>query len=444
MGKLAQLRLKGTPSKKQLEFFGATSRFVAYGGARGGGKSWALRRKLVLMCIKWEGISALLVRRSYPELRENHIRPLQSELSGIAKYNETQKTFTFPNGSRIRLGYLESESDVLRYQGAEFDIIALDEATQLTEYQFQTLKACLRGTNGLPKRMYITCNPGGVGHGWVKRLFIDRDYRAGEKSEDYSFIQALVFDNDELMKQNPDYLSQLESLPEELRRAWLFGRWDVFAGQFFPEFDSDVHVTEKPVPDGSIRYVAMDYGLDMFAAVFVAVDKNGEAYVYDELCEKNLIVSEAAQRLRKRADGQAICAYIAPKDLWSRQKDTGKSISELFCENGVPLTKVGAGRAEGWLALKEWLKVSVDADKNKHSAMTISRACADLIAYLPRLMYDPKNPNDCSTEPHEITHVTDALRYFAVFRNSVPHETAPRHSEKLASKLQKKHRLIYG
>lgn len=421
MGKLKNKPfLSGTPNEKQKEFFLKDTRFVAYGGARGGGKSWALRRKLVLLCLKWKGLSALLVRRSFPELRENHIRPLSAELFGIAKYNESQKTFTFPNGSRIRLGYLESEKDVQRYQGAEFDVIALDEATQLTEYQFQTLKACIRGTNGLPKRMYLTCNPGGVGHGWVKRLFIDREYRAGENPSDYSFIQALVYDNGELLEKNPEYLDQLKSLPHELREAWLYGKWDVFAGQFFSEFDTDVHVSEKSVPDGCIRYAAMDYGLDMLAVVFVAVDKDGNAYVYDELCREGLIVSEAAKAILEKASGQGISCYIAPSDLWSRQKDTGKSISELFGENGVPLTKLKSGRVEGWLALKEWLKAECGDDGVRRSRMTISRACRDLISYLPRLMHDEKDPNDCKTTPHEITHITDALRYFAAYRSSVP------------------------
>ncbi len=438
MGKLS---LRGTPSEKQKEFFEATARFVAYGGARGGGKSWALRRKLVLMCVKHTGLSCLLVRRSYPELRENHIRPLSAELAGVARYNESQKTFFFPNGSRIRLGYLENENDVQRYQGAEFDIIALDEATQLTEYQFQTLKACMRGTNGLPKRMYITCNPGGVGHGWVKRLFIDRDYRSSENAEDYSFIQALVYDNAVLLKKDPEYLSQLESLPPELREAWLCGRWDVFSGQFFSEFDQSIHVEERVLPENCIRYAAMDYGLDMLAVVFVALDSDGRAYVYDELCEKNLIVSEAASRILEKVGNDRIASYIAPSDLWSRQKDSGKSISELFSENGIELTKISAGRVEGWLALKEWLKVRSESGE-KYSLLTISRRCKDLIAFLPRLMYDTKNTSDCSTKPHEITHITDALRYFAASRVALPQKQIQKKPEKLASKLTKYRRII--
>ena len=184
---MRKLTLKGKPQERQKLFFDAKEKYVAYGGARGGGKSWALRRKMILMCLKYPGLSVLILRRTYAELRENHIRPLCAELAGTAVYTETRKTFEFPNGSRIRMGYCDSEADVNQYQGQEFDVIALDEATQLTEYQFQTLKGALRGANPYPKRMYLTCNPGGVGHGWVKRLFIDREYREGEDPKDYCF-----------------------------------------------------------------------------------------------------------------------------------------------------------------------------------------------------------------------------------------------------------------
>ena len=247
-----------------MEFFLSHAKYIAYGGARGGGKSWALRRKLVLMCLRYPGLSVLLVRRTYGELLSNHVRVLLSELDGLAVYSDSRKCFEFFNGSLLRLGYLDNENDTTRYQGTEYDIIAIDEATQLTEYQFQTLKATVRGTNGYPKRMYLTCNPGGVGHGWVKRLFIDRDYRTGENGRDYAFIRADVYDNPALLKADPGYLEQLKSLPQGLREAWLDGSWGGFEGQFFPEFDWEVHTIPDFVPEEPMRRVcSIDYGLDM-------------------------------------------------------------------------------------------------------------------------------------------------------------------------------------
>ena len=215
------------PNPRQKEFLLAQSRFVAYGGARGGGKSWAVRQKAKLAALYYPGIRMLLLRRSYPELRENHILPLQSELKGIARWKEGEKSFVFPGGSRLKFGYCDNDGDVLRYQGQEYDLIFMDEATQFTEYQFGVLTACLRGANNFPKRMYLTCNPGGVGHQWVKRLFVDRQYKPAENPADYTFIPARVYDNKVLMKRDPGYAAMLEQLEPDLKRAWLEGDWDL-------------------------------------------------------------------------------------------------------------------------------------------------------------------------------------------------------------------------
>ncbi len=406
-----------------MEFFMARAKYIAYGGARGGGKSWALRRKIVLMCLRFPGLSVLLVRRTYGELLSNHVRVLLSELSGLAEYTDSRKCFEFYNGSVLRLGYLDNENDTARYQGTEYDIIAIDEATQLTEYQFQTLKATLRGTNGYPKRMYLTCNPGGVGHGWVKRLFVDKEYREGEKAEDYAFIRASVYDNPALLEADPGYLEQLQSLPKGLRDAWLDGSWGGFEGQFFPEFDYEVHtLADFAVKDSMRKVCAIDYGLDMLAALFLALDGNGEAYVYDEIYKSGLVVSEAASLIRSKAAG--VDTFIAPSDLWSRQKDSGKSMAELFGENGVYLTKLASERIQGWSCLKEWLKTERQPDGSLHTHLHILRRCTNLIRCLPLLLYDRAHPGDAATKPHEITHAPDALRYFAASRLGKP-QTLP-------------------
>ena len=434
--------LKGSPLPKQKTFFDAKTKYVAYGGARGGGKSWALRRKLVLMCLKYPNFSALLVRRTYPELRENHIRPLQNELFGLAKYTESRKCFDFPNGSFLKMGYCADEQDVLQYQGQEYDVIALDEATQFTEYQFETLKGALRGANDYPKRIYLTCNPGGVGHAWVKRLFIDRDYRSGEKKEDYTFIPAKVFDNRILLKYNPDYLEQLKSLPPGLRDAWLNGKWDDFEGQYFSEFDYDLHTVPPYSLEGisCTKYCAIDYGLDMLAALFIAVFPNGEAVVYDEVTKPNQIVSDAAKLILEKSSG--VSQFIAPSDLWSRQKDSGKSIAELFGENGVWLTKINTGRIEGWLCLKEWLKPNRTEDGMVAAKLRIMRSCPDLIRCMPLLMHDKIRAGDVSTTPHSITHAPDALRYFAVTRPVTPRLPALKDAERLSEKIKKRQKAI--
>lgn len=404
-------------SDKQKAFFEARTRFVAYGGARGGGKSWSVRQKAVLMAFTYPGIRMLILRRTFPELRENHILPLMAELHGIAKYKETEKAFLFPGGSRLRFGYCDREADVLQYQGQEYDVIFMDEATQFTEFQYQTLTACLRGANSFPKRFYLTCNPGGVGHHWVKRLFVDRDYKQDEQPEDYTFIRASVYDNKVLVENDPGYVRMLRNLPEDVRRAWLEGDWNVFQGQYFSEFREELHVVAPfPLPGWWRRYVTLDYGLDMLAAYWIAVDNFGRAYVYREVFEPNLIISAAAERLLLANADDRPEAWYAPPDLWNRRQDTGRSVADIFAEQGIALIRAKNDRAQGWLDMKEWLKPVRDETGAESARLRIFRGCKNLIKSIPALQASDKNPNDCATEPHEYTHGPDAIRYFVAGR----------------------------
>jgi phage terminase large subunit len=166
--------------------------------------------------------------------------------------------------------------------------------------------------------------------------------------------------------------------------------------------------------------------------VFVAVSADGKAYVYDDVQQSGLVVSEAAKRILEKSEGVEM--FIAPSDLWSRQKDSGKSIAELFGENGVYLTKLVSDRVSGWMCLREYLKVETDKDGNKTSRLRIMRNCTNLIRCLPLLLHDKTRSGDASTSPHAITHAPDALRYFAVSRQNV----APLHAGKSKIKLSRK------
>ncbi len=405
------------PNPKQEEFFLANSRFVAYGGARGGGKSWAVRVKSSLLALNYPGCKILLIRRTLPELKENQIRPLMLLLNNIAVYKETDHTFTFANGSIIKAGYCDREDDVLQYQGQEYDFIFVDEATQITEYQFMWLSSCLRGVNDFPKRCYLTCNPGGVGHSWVKRLFIDREYRGAEKPEEYTFIHAKASDNGILKEKDPGYLAWLDSLPDGQREAWRDGNWDAFIGQYFSEFSRDIHVCEPfAIPEHWRRYVSMDYGLDMCAVLWIAVSPDNRSYVYKELHKPNLPVSEAASEIVYMNNGDTIYEFLAPPDLWSRQRETGRTTAEIFSESGIYLAKTSNNRVAGWLAVKEQLKPIRDEEGKQTAKLQIFKNCTNLIKFLPQLCYDDRNPSDCKTEPHNITHAPDALRGFCVYR----------------------------
>lgn len=398
---------------RQLEFFKARGRHICYGGARGGGKSWAARMKAVGLCSKYPGLRCLLMRRTFPELLENHVRPLQAMLAGVAQYKATENAFLFPNGSLLKMGYCATEADVYQYQGQEWDVIVLEEATHFTETQMQFLTTCNRSTRtDFNARMYYTCNPGNVGHGWVKRLFIDRDYRGSERPEDYVFIPARVYDNKVLMETDPDYVRTLENLPDAQRRAFLDGDWDVFAGQYFSEWRRDLHVMDPiEIQPWWQVYRAIDYGLDRLACLWAAFDENGNAYVFRELCVSDTIVSDAA-RMILQAGQEPVVATFMPSDLLGRSSQTGVSIYETFSSCGLSGTPVNNPRVPGWLNLKEWMHPVDDGAGNVQPRLRIFSTCRELIRCIPQLQYAKTgDPSDVAKDPHDITHAPDALRY---------------------------------
>lgn len=333
------------------------------------------------------------------------------------------------NGSRIVCGYCAAETDALRYQGQSYDVICMEEATQFTEQQMIWITSSSRPTiNGFKARVYYTCNPGGVGHAWVKRLFIDRDYRRSERPEDYVFIPAKVQENYVLMKRDPDYIRILENMPDEMRRAHLDGDWDLFVGQYFTEFRRETHVvTPFAIPDHWQRYRAFDYGLDMLACYWAAFDELGNCYVYNEFCKPNLYIADAAQAiLDHTADESKIVCTYAPRDMWATNRATGKTQAEMFADSGVRLSAVSNGRVDGWLNMANWLHPVPDGTGDLKPRLFIFENCAELIKNIPLLQRDDKNPSDCSTEPHDITHSPDALRYLLDGRPAPAEILAPR------------------
>ncbi len=412
----------GVANGRQKEFFLARTTFVAYGGAKGGGKTWAVRTKAVAGAVANPGLRVLIMRRTYPELEENHIRPIVSSVpKEIGTFTASVRRMDFWNGSSIKFGHWAGDQSELEYQGQEFDWIFIDEATQFTERSFNYLKGCLRGATPYQKRMYLTCNPGGVGHRWVKRLFIDRDYRTGspdpeanERPEDYTFIPATVEDNEYLIKNSPEYVRMLSQMPENVKRAYRYGDWDALEGGYFSEFRTDTHVEEPmEIPGSWRRYRAIDYGLDMLAVLWIAVDGDGRCHVYREWTREKLIVSEAAKGILERTlPNEDIDATFAPPDLWSRQKDTGRTMEEIFRSCGVSLLKAGNNRVQGHMLIKELMAKRADG----RPGLVISSRCKRLIGDLAAIQADDTDPNDCAKEPHEVTHTVDALRYFCVSR----------------------------
>lgn len=441
------------PQPKQEEFLKATKKYIAFGGARGGGKSWAVRTKAKLLALRYPGIKILIVRRTYPELKRNHIITLRQELKGIAKYNDTDKILSFPNGSSISFMYCKNDSDCDNLQGAEYEIIFFDEATQLSEWQMTTIgKACNRAPNDYPKRIYYTCNPGGQGHSYIKRLFIDKQYDPSkkEKPENYQFIQSLVTDNYILMQTQPEYIEQLESLPEHQRKAWLYGDWDIFEGQYFEDFrtkpdakkcaehnlDPDLALKQrrwthviKPfdIPADWTIYRSFDWGYSKpFSCGWWAVDHDGTLYRILEFygCKKNEPnvglkmppnkVFKAIHKIETEHEwlkGKRIIGVADPA-IWSKER--GVSIYEMAVAQGVYFIKGDNKRVPGW----NQVHYRFDFDDNGYPQMYIFDTCKDFIRTIPLLMYDEHKVEDLDTDGED--HIADETRYMCMQRPIKP------------------------
>ena len=415
-----KLMLEGFPSERQREFFLSRARHTAYGGARGGGKSWAMRRKFILLALRYPGLNLLLLRRTLPELRENHLIPMQRELYGFAVYNSAERVFRFPNGSRIKLGYCDTMQDVYQYQGQEYAVIGLEEATHFTEEQMRFLTTCNRTTRkDFSPRMYYTCNPGNVGHAWVKRLFIDRLYAENENPNDYLFIPARIYDNKVLLDADPNYIRQLEALPEELRRAHLDGDWDVHAGQYFREFSRDRHVIEPfEMPSWWRRFRSMDWGYnDPCCVLWHAVDGENRVYTYRELYVRETRAGEVASMVLELSRGESISYTVASPDMWQKRGAVlsgaggfeGETLAELFTSSGLSLTPADNSRVPGWNRVRDFLAVAPDGRPN----WLCFSDCRNLIRQLPALQFDQHNREDAADGDD---HAPEALRYALMSR----------------------------
>ena len=425
--------MKISITRKQEQFITSNAFETLFGGAAGGGKSYGQLVDALLYALKYPKSKQIIFRSTFADLEKSLIRvSLDIYPLSIADYNSSKHTWKFNNGSIIDFGYIQYEKDVYQYQSAEYDVIRFDELTHFTEFMYTYMISRCRGANTYPKRIKSSTNPGGVGHTWVKERFID----IGEPNVIHNckletgeevtriFIPSLVTDNKFMLEYDPDYIKRLDALPEKERKALKYGDWDIYDGMFFPEFKRSIHVIEPfKIPNNWNRYIAMDYGLDMFAVLFIAIDTKGEAYVYNEIHKPNLIVSEAVQTLKSYMRQDKYKYIYAPPDLWNRNRDTGKSTAELFWEGGIDLTKASNNRIAGWLNVKEWLRIKKvrheqTGELYEDSDLKIFSNCLNLIKYLPQLQHDEKEPNDVATEPHEPTHITDALRYFCVSRTA--------------------------
>ena len=413
----------------QTEFLAASEREVFYGGARGGGKSYAMLVDPLRYCDKQKH-RALLIRRTMPELRDliNHSQQLYPKAYPGAKWREQEKEWKFPSGARIEFGYAENLTDALRYQGQSYTWIGIDELPQYpTEDIYNFLRSSLRSVDPeIPVYMRATGNPGNVGSLWVKNMFVapavpntkfDIDIKTptGVKKISRRFIPAKLEDNPYLM-QTDDYYAMLASLPEVQRKQFLDGNWEAFEDSSFPEFSKDIHVI-KPfdIPRNWMKFRACDWGYSSPACcLWIAVDFDNNLFVYRELYTQKVTADMFARKVLDAEEGEYIRYGVLDSSTWARRGDIGPSIAETMILEGCrwrPSDRSPRSRIAGKLEIHKRLRPD---EETGYPSLFILDNCVNLIRTLPMLPTDKNNPEDVDT--HAEDHAYDALRYGCMSR----------------------------
>lgn len=411
-------------------FWHTRARYRVVKGSRASKKSKTTALWYIYNLMKFPAANLLVVRRTYRSLERSVFAELKWAIARLGveplfkcKVSPLEIVYT-PTGQKIFFAGLDDPLKLtsITVSAGALCWVWIEEAYEIeSEDAFNTLDESIRGElpAGLFKQITLTFNPWSANH-WLKRRFFDKP------SPDVFAMTVNYKVNEWLDEADRRVFEEMRLRDPERYRVCGLGEWGIVGGQFFPEFRSGLHVVEPyPLPEGARIFRAIDYGLDALACLFIALDTTGRAVVFNEVYAHDLIVSDAAAAIRSASEGLDIYRTFAPPDLWSRQKDSGKSIAALFEQNGVPLTRSDNNRVGGWLALKEWLRPTVTEGGGEDARLKLFSTCTDLIRCLPSLLADPNRIGDCKTEPHEITHLPDALRYFAVMKTEPPKEKAP-------------------
>ena len=401
---------------------------VGYGGARGGGKShWMLSQLGADDCQRVAGLKCLLLRKvgkanleAFEDLRRRLFTRLPHEFSAF------RGILTFANGSRIIAGHFQNEKDIDAYLGLEYDCIGLEEASQLTSRKFQDISTCCRSSkpNWRP-RIYTTTNPGGVGHAWYRKRFVQP--MLDRRESETRFIAARVGDN---AFNNPEYRRILEGLTGWQKRAWLDGDWDIAAGQFFTQFRRDVHVVEDFDDARAVEwFCAMDYGHVHYTVCLLGCrDGDGNTYVVDQHAERLWLPQRHAAAIKamlarhrigdRKLELGDLKRFVAGADVFSRQSD-GTTIASQYAKNGINPRCANMDRVNGWAEIMQGLG---DVEGGVRPTLFIHKRCGRLIETLPALQHDPNRPEDVLKVDADEDGVggddtADALRYLVATKS---------------------------
>jgi len=407
----------------QTEFLAAPEKDVLYGGAAGGGKSYAMLVDPLRFCHR-SAHRALILRRTMPELREliDKSRELYPRAFPGAKFREVEKIWNFPSGAKVEFGFLERDADVYRYQGQSYSWIGFDEITHLpTEFGWNYLSSRLRTIDSeIMPYLRCTANPGGVGAHWVKKRYVDPSEPGqsfkGKDGLTRKFIPARLDDNPYLAEDGR-YEEILKSLPEVQRRQLLEGNWDITEGAAFVEFDTEVHVIPPfEIPIGWERVKGIDYGYaSESACIWVAIDpSDGTLIVYRELYKKNLTGVDLGKLITEMEllDPFSVSGVL-DTSAWARTGTTGPTVGESLQKAGHKLRRADKNRIQGKIQIHEYLKLK----QSGRPQIQIFNTCPNLIRELQSIPLDKNNPEDVDT--HAPDHAYDALRYLIMSRPKI-------------------------
>lgn len=426
----------------QTEFLSADEQEVLYGGAAGGGKSYAMLADPVRY-LNNEHAKMLLVRKSTEELRElvSVSKMLYPKAIPGIKFLERDKTWVAPSGATLWMSYLDADDDVTRYQGQAYNWIGFDELTQwASPYAWNYMRSRLRTTRDSGLKLYqrATTNPGGAGHHWVKKAFIDPappgkpfwaidpetgetlrwpkgHSREGEPLFQRRFIPATLFDNPYLAEDGM-YEANLLSLPEHQRKQLLEGNWDMAEGAAFPEFNRKIHVVEPfDIPSNWPRFRAADYGYSSYSGVlWFAVAPSEQLVVYRELYVSKVLAEDLADKILEAEYGEKMRYGVLDSSLWHKRGDTGPSIAERMILKGCrwrPADRSKGSRIAGKNEIHRRLQID---EYTNEPRMIIFNTCRHLISQLPSLPLSKTNMEDVDTKSED--HLYDALRYGVMTR----------------------------
>lgn len=395
---------------------------------------------MLLRRFKYAGSTGAIFRRTFPELEGNHIRPLFQAFPQLRDYwNEGKKLLTLPNGSTLQFCHCSNEADIDLYQGREFHDLAVDEAGQWTEAMWRKLLGSNRSSRpGIAARCLLTGNPGGIGHGWLKRIFVEKRFNERERPSDYAFIQALVDDNAALIENDPDYVYRLDAEPNEaLRKAYRFGDWNIFAGQFFQEISRDVHFI-KPfeIPRHWNRFGSYDYGYNHPAAFgWFANDEDGNTYLYRELVRAGVRVDQFAKLLNAYQDSSLLYPIVAGHDCWTakstlRDDAEPPTVAEEFQTHGINLKRAVVDRIQGAAHLRSYLALRGEQRKPR---FFIFDTCPISFDCISRMIHDPDRVEDVlkidATEGDPLSgdDAYDMIRYGLMSRPAITDPVVVKH-----------------